>query len=166
MTDARSPAAPQPAPQPTSQTAQHPAALSPQDMVCFSLYSAVHAMTQAYRPHLEALGLTYPQYLVMSALWAAEAPPTVGMLSRLLQLESSTLTPLLKRLEAMGLLIRRRDAEDERQVRVTLTGEGQQMQARTAGIAGCIAEQSGMSVEELMSLRDQVSRLRDNLRQG
>ncbi|MBE9638415.1 MarR family transcriptional regulator [Salipiger pacificus] len=135
-------------------------------MVCFSLYSAVHAMSQAYRPHLEKLGLTYPQYLVMSALWSAEAPPTVGLLSRQLQLESSTLTPLLKRLEAMGLLTRRRDAEDERQVRITLTEDGQQMRDRTAHIAGCIAAQSGMSVEELLALRDQVSRLRDNLRKG
>ncbi len=151
---------------PTDPGTPAPHALSPQDMVCFSLYSAVHAMSQAYRPHLEKLGLTYPQYLVMSALWAAEAPPTVGMLSRQLQLESSTLTPLLKRLETMGLLTRRRDAEDERQVRIALTGEGQQMHGRTAHIAGCIAEQSGMSVEELLALRDQVSRLRDNLRKG
>ncbi|WP_353471845.1 MarR family transcriptional regulator [Salipiger sp. H15] len=143
-----------------------PQVLSPQDMVCFSLYSAVHAMSQAYRPHLEKLGLTYPQYLVMSALWSATEPPTVGMLSRQLQLESSTLTPLLKRLEATGLLTRRRDAEDERQVRIALTAAGQEMQARTGHIAGCIAAQSGMGVEELLALRDQVTRLRDNLRKG
>ncbi|MCA0939279.1 MarR family transcriptional regulator [Salipiger pacificus] len=148
------------------QTDPQTPALSPQDMVCFSLYSAVHAMTQAYRPHLEALGLTYPQYLVMSALWSAGEAPTVGMLSRQVQLESSTLTPLLKRLEAMGLLTRRRDAEDERQVRIALTDAGQSMQGRTSHIAGCIAEQSGMSVDELLALRDQVSRLRDNLRKG
>ncbi|NDW01040.1 MarR family winged helix-turn-helix transcriptional regulator [Salipiger sp. PrR002] len=138
--------------------------LAPQDMVCFSLYSAVHALQQAYRPHLEKLGLTYPQFLVMSALWAAEEAPTVGLLSRQLQLESSTLTPLLKRLEGMGLVSRRRDERDERQVRISLTEQGAAMEARTAHIAGCISEQSGMSVDELLALRDQVSRLRDNLR--
>ena len=166
MTDAAQPIDPQSESQSESQRDPQTSALSPQDMVCFSLYSAVHAMTQAYRPHLEALGLTYPQYLVMSALWSATDAPTVGTLSRQLQLESSTLTPLLKRLETTGLLTRRRDAEDERQVRIALTEAGQALQGRTAHIASCIAEQSGMSVDDLLALRDQVSRLRDNLRKG
>ncbi|MDZ4310914.1 MAG: MarR family transcriptional regulator [Cypionkella sp.] len=138
-------------------------ALPISEMICFSLYSATHAMQHAYKPLLEALGLTYPQYLALVALWDEDGQ-TVGQLGQALQLESNTLTPLLKRLEAQGLVARARDAKDERQVRVTLTEAGRDMQARAATIPGCILEKSGMTLAALTALRDQVSALRDQLR--
>mgnify|MGYP003146467549 FL=1 len=140
--------------------------LAPADMICFALYSATHAMQQAYRPHLDRLGLTYPQYLVLSALWTADAPPRMGDVARQLQLESNTLTPLLKRLEAAGLLIRRRDTEDERQVRLDLTEAGQQMRARAAHVPGCIADEAGLPLDDLLRLRDEITTLRDQLRKA
>ena len=133
------------------------------DMICFALYSATHAMQHAYKPLLEAFGLTYPQYLVLVALWGSDGQ-TVGQLGQALQLESNTLTPLLKRMEAQGLVARARDAKDERQVRVSLSTAGREMQARAAGIPGCILERSGMSLAGLTALRDQVNALRDQLR--
>ena len=138
-------------------------ALSVAEMICFSLYSATHAMQHAYKPLLEALGLTYPQYLALVALWGEDGQ-TVGQLGQALQLESNTLTPLLKRLEAQGLLTRARDSKDERQVRVSLTEAGRAMQGRAAAIPGCILEKSGMSLAALTALRDQVTALRDQLR--
>ena len=110
-------------------------ALPVAEMICFSLYSATHAMQHAYKPLLEALGLTYPQYLVMVALWAEDGQ-TVGQLGQALQLESNTLTPLLKRMQAQGLVLRARDSRDERQVRVRLTEAGREMQSRAAAIPG------------------------------
>ena len=133
------------------------------EMICFSLYSATHAMQHAYKPLLEALGLTYPQYLALVALWGEDGQ-TVGQLGQALQLESNTLTPLLKRMEAQGLVARARDAKDERQVRVSLTESGRDMQARAAKIPGCILEKSGMTLAALTALRDQVNALRDQLR--
>lgn len=140
-------------------------ALPVAEMICFSLYSATHAMQHAYKPLLEALGLTYPQYLVMVALWAEDGQ-TVGQLGQALQLESNTLTPLLKRMQAQGLVMRARDARDERQVRVSLTQAGRDMQERAAAIPGCILERSGMTLAALTALRDQVNTLRDQLRAG
>lgn len=134
-------------------------------MICFSLYSATHAMQRAYKPLLDALGLTYPQYLVMVALWGEDAQ-TVGQLGTALQLESNTLTPLLKRLEAQGMLTRTRDTVDERQVRVALTKTGQAMQAQAADIPGCILEKSGLPLVALTALRDQINDLRDQLLQA
>ncbi|WP_054005888.1 MarR family winged helix-turn-helix transcriptional regulator [Cypionkella psychrotolerans] len=139
------------------------AALPVAEMICFSLYSATHAMQHAYKPLLEALGLTYPQYLVLVALWAEDGQ-TVGQLGAALQLESNTLTPLLKRMQVQGLVLRARDARDERQVRVSLTEAGRGMQARAAAIPGCILEKSGMTLAALTALRDQVNSLRDQLR--
>ena len=133
------------------------------EMICFSLYSATHAMQHAYKPLLEALGLTYPQYLALVAMWGEDGQ-TVGQLGQALQLESNTLTPLLKRLEAQGLLSRARDSRDERQVRVSLTEAGRDMQARAEEIPRCILEKSGMSLTALTALRDQVNALRDQLR--
>jgi DNA-binding MarR family transcriptional regulator len=144
-------------------TPRLPPALPIAEMICFSLYSATHAMQHAYKPLLEALGLTYPQYLALVALWGEDGQ-TVGQLGQALQLESNTLTPLLKRMEAQGLVGRARDSRDERQVRVTLTEAGRDMQARAAEIPRCILEKSGMSLAALTTLRDQVSALRDQLR--
>lgn len=132
-------------------------------MICFALYSAAHAMQHAYKPLLDDLGLTYPQYLTLSALWAEDGL-TVGRLGQILQLESNTLTPLIKRLELQRLVTRQRDAADERQVRVVLTASGRDMQARAAHIPACILEKSGMSLPDLSALRDQVTALRDHLR--
>jgi MarR family transcriptional regulator, organic hydroperoxide resistance regulator len=113
-----------PEPSPTSTSTPTPApGLDLDDLLCFALHSAAQAAVRANKPMLDALGLTYPQFLAMAALWAGDGQ-TVGGLGAKLFLESSTLTPLLKRLEAAGLVERARCAEDERQVRVRLTGKG------------------------------------------
>lgn len=139
--------------------------LKPEDMVCFALYSAQHAMQAAYKPLLEPLGLTYPQYLVLSALWAQDGQ-TVGALGAALHLESNTLTPLLKRMEAAGLVARSRDPGDERQVRVTLAAAGQAMAARAAHVPGCFLAATGMDLPELAALRDRLGALRARLREA
>jgi MarR family transcriptional regulator, organic hydroperoxide resistance regulator len=134
-------------------------------MICFALYSATHAMQRAYKPLLDALGLTYPQYLVLVALWDDDGQ-TVGQLAQAMQLESNTLTPLLKRLAAQGLISRTRDTKDERQVRISLTPTGQNMQAQAAHISACIHEKTAMSLGALTALRDQINSLRDQLLQA
>jgi MarR family transcriptional regulator, organic hydroperoxide resistance regulator len=133
------------------------------DMICFALYSATHAMQHVYKPLLEDLGLTYPQYLVLTALWDKDRQ-TVGALGRSVQLESNTLTPLLKRLEDRGLVTRNRDTRDERQVHITLTDAGRAMQSAAAHIRACVIEKSGLSLDDLTRLRDQINALRDQLR--
>jgi MarR family transcriptional regulator, organic hydroperoxide resistance regulator len=137
--------------------------ISPSDMICFSLYSATHAMQAAYKPLLDDLGLTYPQYLVLTTLWKQDAQ-SVGQIGQTLQLESNTLTPLLKRMEAQGLLGRARSSSDERQVKVTLTEAGRALHARAAHIPACILEKSGLTLPALTALRDQINQLRDQLR--
>lgn len=137
--------------------------MTPPEMICFALYSANHAMQRVYQPSLAPLGLTYPQFLVLLVLWADDGR-TVGDLGRALQLESNTLTPLLKRMEAQGLVARARVAEDERQVRVTLTERGRALQAETSGISTCIFDACGLALDELTALRDQIIGLRDRLR--
>lgn len=138
-------------------------ALSPQDMLCFALYSAGHAMQQAYKPLLDPLDLTYPQYLVLSALWA-EDDRTLGALAIQMQLASNTLTPLVKRLEAKGLVTRQRDPLDERQVRIRLTDSGRALQDKSAEVARCFLDRSGLDMPEAVRLRDDVLALRDRLR--
>ena len=133
-------------------------------MICFALYSANHAMQRTYGSLLEGVGLTYPQYLVLIALWSEDGQ-SVGQIGRALQLESNTLTPLLKRVEALGLVTRTRSVADERQVIVALTDAGRAMQARVTHIPACIAECSGMTLDALFALRDQVNALRDGLGQ-
>jgi len=139
--------------------------MTPPDMICFALYSAAHAMQQAYKPLLDDIGLTYPQYLVMTVLWAEDGQ-TVGAIGRQVLLDSSTLTPLLKRLESQGLVERSRDAKDERQVRIALTGAGRSLAARAAQVPACFRDMTGLPVEELVALRDRITALRDRLRQG
>lgn len=142
--------------------------------ICFALYSASHAMTRLYKPMLDGLGLTYPQYLVLNLLWADEASEdrpadgqvagqTVGQLGQQLRLESNTLTPLLKRMEAAGLILRSRSPQDERQVIVTLTAAGQALRARAEPIPACIFQAAGLSVEALTTLQGQITALRDRL---
>lgn len=126
--------------------------------LCFALYTASRAMTAAYRPILAKLNVTYPQYLVLLVLWE-EDRVTVGHLGERLLLDSGTLSPLLKRLETIGLVIRERSRHDERQVEVTLTEEGRQLERR----AKCIPEQmlakTGMTPQDAQDLRETVHRL-------
>lgn len=136
--------------------------MSTADKICFALYSATHAMQRVYQPLLGPLGLTYPQYLVLTCLWDQDGC-TVGGLGRSLALESNTLTPLLKRMESQGLLTRARRSADERQVQITLTDKGRALQTEADPIARCIFEACGLSMQDLTALRDQVNSLRDRL---
>jgi MarR family transcriptional regulator, organic hydroperoxide resistance regulator len=120
--------------------------------VCFALYSASRAVTQLYRPLLDELGLTYPQYLVMLVLWE-RGPATVKELGAALELDSGTLSPLLKRLAAAGLVTRDRRAVDERSVEVRLTAAGERLETRAAGVPRKIAKATGLRVAELAELR-------------
>jgi DNA-binding MarR family transcriptional regulator len=123
--------------------------------LCFALYGAAQRMTRLYRPLLDALGLTYPQYLAMLVLWE-ESPRTVGAMGDALDLDSSTLTPLLKRLEAGGLIDRRRDPKDERRVIVALTEKGLALRERALSIPEQIFCQVGLPLDELVSLREKL----------
>lgn len=129
---------------------ENPLALDQQ--VCFALYSASRAITAAYRPLLAPLGLTYPQYLVMLALWE-QAPRTVRELGTTLHLESGTLSPLLKRMEANGLITRTRSADDERQVFVGLTAAGVELRGRAQVVPEQLYTATGIAPETLVALR-------------
>ncbi|MBF6175838.1 MarR family winged helix-turn-helix transcriptional regulator [Nocardia blacklockiae] len=126
--------------------------------LCFSLYAASRAMTAAYRPKLEALGLTYPQYLVLLALWERDERG-VGELGEELALDSGTLSPLLKRLQAAGLVERTRSAADERRVEIRLTARGRALRDEVCGFPADMAAAAGMPVAELEELRDTLHRL-------
>jgi DNA-binding MarR family transcriptional regulator len=132
------------------------------NFLCFSIYSAGHAFNQFYRPLLDDIGLTYPQYLAMMTLWSQDNR-TVKELGQTLFLESNTLTPMLKRLEGLGYIARTRDPEDERQVRVRLTKEGKALRARAATIPACLAEAIGLSEAQMGALHGQLSAIRDRL---
>ena len=132
------------------------------NQLCFALYSASLAMTKLYKPMLDGLGLTYPQYLVMLVLWEADGP-SVSSLGERLNLDSGTLTPLLKRMEAAGWLVRQRSSEDERRVHVWLSTAGKQLQTQAAFIPSCVLAQSGMSLDELVALNHQIKTLRDSI---
>jgi DNA-binding MarR family transcriptional regulator len=126
--------------------------------VCFALYSASRAATAVYRPMLEELGLTYPQYLAMLVLWESE-PRGVKELGEELGLDSGTLSPLLKRLEVLGLVERRRSGEDERRVAIHLTAAGRALSGRATGIPQRLADAAGLSPDELEQLRTTLGRL-------
>lgn len=126
--------------------------------VCFALYSASKAATAVYRPMLDELGLTYPQYLVMLVLWE-DQPRSVRELGEELGLDSGTLSPLLKRLEALKLVERRRSAEDERRVEVFLTDSGAALSAKSSAIPQQLADAAGLSAAELDQLRETLGRL-------
>jgi DNA-binding MarR family transcriptional regulator len=131
-------------------------------MLCFAIHSAAHAIQRANKPLLDKLGLTYPQYLVMVVLWA-EDNQTVGSLGDRLFLESSTLTPLLKRLQAAGLVQRVRDAADERQVRVQLTEQGRALAEKAKSLPGWYRQTFCEKSENAEALRENITRLRDSL---
>ena len=132
------------------------------NQLCFALYSASLAMTKLYKPLLDALGLTYPQYLVMLSLWERDGL-TVSELGERLFLDSGTLTPLLKRMESAGLLQRQRDAQDERRVRIALTPAGRALRAQAEAIPACILAHSQLPLPELQALTQQVQALRNQL---
>ncbi|WP_231579322.1 MarR family winged helix-turn-helix transcriptional regulator [Microbacterium oxydans] len=117
------------------------------EMLCFSLYSAARATTQAYRKLLAPWGLTYPQYLVLAALWL-DGDQTIGSLGEVMRLDSGTLSPLVRRLEQAGLVTRTRSRDDERVVTVTLTDKGQQLRSEVAPIHTTIASISGLQDDE------------------
>ncbi|MBW0371369.1 MarR family winged helix-turn-helix transcriptional regulator [Ensifer adhaerens] len=130
--------------------------------LCFAVYSANHAFTRIYKPLLEELDLTYPQYLVMVLLWEKD-DQTVGSLGERLFLESSTLTPMLKRLEAAGYIARVRDKADERQVRVQLTEMGKALRQKAIDVPRNLGEATKLGPDDLERLRAEVSSLRDTL---
>lgn len=133
------------------------------DMVCFAIYSTANALTRAYQPILSKLELTYPQFLVMIVLWEQDNC-TVSEIGAKLNLDSGTLTPLLKRLEAAGHLARRRDPKDERQVRITLTDQGRALRIKAADIPEQVFCALGEPLDDLQDLRDRLVSVRNNLK--
>ncbi|WP_274427265.1 MarR family winged helix-turn-helix transcriptional regulator [Chelativorans sp. YIM 93263] len=133
-----------------------------EDQLCYAIYSAGIAIQRVYKPLLDELELTYPQYLVLNVLWR-EDEQTVGGIAEKLALESSTLTPLLKRLEAAGLLRRTRNPENERQVVVALTGQGRELRSKAGCLGDALLSASGQSPANLSELNRDVRTLRDNI---
>jgi MarR family transcriptional regulator, organic hydroperoxide resistance regulator len=135
--------------------------------LCFALYTASRAVVRSYAPLLEDAGLTYPQYVTMLVLWEdANRPRSIGELGERLHLDSGTLTPLLKRLAAMGYVTRSRDTEDERRVLVTLTAEGLALRDRLAAVPESFLACLGMDVAGASALRDQLAALTASLEAG
>lgn len=149
-------------PSPSTPSTPSPAILRLDNQVCFALYSASLAMTKLYKPLLDRIGLTYPQYLVMLVLWEQDGV-TVSELGERLFLDSGTLTPLLKRLEAQGQIARLRDVQDERRVRITLTAEGRALRDQAEAIPPCVLQSSQCSIAELTALTTELKQLRDRL---
>ncbi|WDZ84317.1 MarR family winged helix-turn-helix transcriptional regulator [Micromonospora cathayae] len=132
--------------------------------VCFALYAASRAVTDVYRPILDELGLTYPQYLVLLVLWEHDADaPTVSALGAELRLDSGTLSPLLKRLEAAGLVARHRAVDDERRVRIVLTDAGRALRERACEVPHRVAAATGLTLDELVTLRDTLTRVTETI---
>jgi DNA-binding MarR family transcriptional regulator len=131
-------------------------------MLCFAVYAAEHAFTRFYKPRLEALELTYPQYLVFLVLWETDGI-TVKALGDKLFLDSGTITPLVKRLEARGLVRRERDKQDERQVRIYLTEEGRALREKALTVPLAVGKALGGDGEAAGMLRESLHRLREQL---
>ncbi|WP_374326040.1 MarR family winged helix-turn-helix transcriptional regulator [Aquipseudomonas alcaligenes] len=133
------------------------------NQLCFKLYAASRAVTRAYKPMLDELGLTYPQYLVMLVLWEWHVTPpaqaTVKALGERLLLDSGTLTPLLKRLEQLGLVQRRRSSSDERELCLALTAAGEALRARVLPLKQRLLCESGVDMNELEGLRHSLGQL-------
>ena len=143
-------------------TVQANAMLQLDQQLCFALYSTSLAMTRLYKPLLDALGLTYPQYLALLVLWERDGL-AVSALGDKLFLDSGTLTPLLKRMEAAGLITRRRAVDDERRVNITLTAQGQQLKLKAATVPACILAATQCPIAEVMALTQQLQALRQRL---
>ena len=132
------------------------------NQICFAVYSTAHAFNRVYKPLLDKLGLTYPQYLVMLVLWERDGVPVKDIGERLF-LDSGTLTPLLKRLEAAELIRRTRNAEDERQVLIALTAKGELLKEKAKAVPQSILAASACSVGELVATKNEIVALRDRL---
>ena len=132
------------------------------NQICFAVYSTAHAFNRVYKPLLDRLGLTYPQYLVMMVLWERDDVPLKDIGEKLF-LDSGTLTPLLKRLEASGLIKRTRSTEDERQVLIALTPKGQALREEARAVPQAILSSSACSVGELFAMKNELVALRDRL---
>lgn len=137
-------------------------AVSLEDLLCFDLYAASRAVTARYRPLLEPLGLTYPQFLVMVVLWE-EGPVTMSELGAKLRLDSGTLSPLVKRLQDDGLVTKRRRVEDERSVEIGLTAAGRALQRRGDGVPARMGEAMGLDEEGFAALRTVLRQLTTNV---
>ena len=133
-----------------------------ENQICFAVYSTAHAFTRVYKPLLDVLGLTYPQYLVMLVLWERDDVP-IRDIGKRLYLDSGTLTPLLKRLETSGLIRRTRSVDDERQVLITLTPQGHALRDTAKTVPHGVLAASACSVDELVSLKNDLVALRDRL---
>lgn len=133
-----------------------------QDMLCFALYSASHAMSRVYRPILKRMGLTYPQLLVLVSLWAKDGQRVTDV-GRELGLDSNTLTPLIQRMVGAGLVTKQRSTRDERVVTVHLTDRGKRLQNEADHIAATVFEATGLEPQEFTDLQAQVQRLRNHL---
>lgn len=134
------------------------------NQLCFALHSTSLMMTKAYKPLLQALGLTYPQYLAMLVLWEGDGI-TVSELSARLLTDPGSVTPLLKRLEGEGLLQRQRSSQDERVVQLFLTDQGRALHQQAQAIPACILEKSGLSLERLGELRESLIAVRQQLQE-
>jgi len=132
------------------------------DQLCFALYAASRAVTQCYRPLLDKLGLTYPQYLVMLVLWE-HGPTTVKGLADALQLDYGTLSPLLKRLAATGLVERQRRSEDERSVEISLTSAGEELKRRASGIPQLVVDAYDLNADDFAALRNTLRELTESV---
>lgn len=132
------------------------------NQICFAVYSAAHAFNRVYKPLLDRLGLTYPQYLVMLVLWERDGVAVKDIGERL-YLDSGTLTPLLKRLEAAGLVKRTRSTQDERQVMIALTSQGQALKEKARAVPQSILAASACSIAELSAMKNEIVALRDRL---
>lgn len=130
-----------------------------EDQLCFSLYSTSLVVGRLYKPLLDGLGITYPQYLVLSALWESDGL-SIGAIAARLDLEPSTITPLVKRLEAASLVSRTRSAEDERSVRVNLTDRGKALSEQSRCLGEALFAKAGMTAQEMIALNREVLRLR------
>ena len=137
-------------------------ALQLDQQLCFALYSTSLATTKLYKPLLEPIGITYPQYLVMLVLWEQD-DCMVSELGERLFLDSGTLTPLLKRMEASGWLQRQRDPADERRVRIRLTTKGHELRTQAAHIPACLLQHSQCTLAEVQTLTQEIQRLRDRM---
>lgn len=131
-------------------------------MLCFDVYATNLAFGRVYKPLLDPLGLTYPQYLVLITLWPSDNQ-SIGQIGGALGLDSSTLTPLIKRLEAAGLVSRCRDPRDERRVIVSLTREGRDLEAQSDHLHDCILRATGLDMEGATRLQQMLARLRGSL---
>jgi DNA-binding MarR family transcriptional regulator len=132
------------------------------NQLCYALYAAAHRMTKSYRPLLERLGLTYPQYLVLLVLWEQDGV-TVSEIGRRLRLDSGTLTPVLKRLESAGFLVRTRRQSDEREVEIALTPQGAALRAEAVTVRESVMCQLELSEPEIQALRKDLGTLIERL---